>query len=122
MVNCSKCSKEIKTKDDLVVAPYFLIPRPYHRECYSKILTHGIYPPFFSTPINVPITLPRMMISLLGIGIFGAIVIVWFFLMSGKGLLGHPIILATLVLILFAFVLGIAQRVYSYFVFEKKLK
>ena len=118
MVKCAKCSKEIKTNDDLLVASYFLIPKPYHKECHSNILLKGIYPPLFNTAINV--SWGRM---ILGLGLVFIIFAAYFFILSSKGMLENPIVLVISIFVfLFIFVLPIAERVYSYHKFEKKIE
>jgi len=118
MVTCSKCSKEIKTKEDLVVAPYFLIPKPYHRECYADILTKGLYPPLFKSAINV-----SWLRVIAGIGLFLILFLAWIFIVNSIDLLGNPLILVfTILIFLFVFVLSLVERLYSYFIFESKLK
>ncbi len=118
IISCSKCSKEIKTKENLVVAPYFLIPKPYHRKCYVDILTKGIYPPLFSSPINV-----SWIRVVYGLVVVGALYLVWLFIVSSRGMLENPLILGFSVFIfLFVFVLTVAERLYSHFKFERRLE
>ncbi len=118
MITCSKCSKEIKTKEDLVVAPYFLIPKPYHRECYADILLKGVYPPLFKSAINV-----SWIRVIAGLGLVLVLYVAWLYIVSTKGMLENPLILGfSIFIFLFLFVLTLVERLYSHFKFESKLK
>ena len=51
-IYCEKCTGEIITRDDLVVASIFLSIVPYHEECFSKELK-GLSAMFVgNSPIN----------------------------------------------------------------------
>ena len=118
MVLCSKCSKEIKSKNDLIVASYFLIPKPYHRKCHSDILLKDFYPPLFNVAINV-----SWARTVTGLAIVLVLFIAYNIVLANEGVLQEPVIMAFNVLIfLFVLVLPLVERIYSHYFFEKKLK
>ena len=101
-----------------MVAPYFLIPKPYHRECYADILLKGLYPPLFKSAINV--SWIRVIAGLVLVLVLYA---VFWYAVGTKGLLDNPLILGFgIFLFLFLFVLTLVERLYSHFKFESKLE
>lgn len=118
MVRCAKCSKGINSKEDLVVASsWLLVPKPYHRECYSDILLKGAHPPLFSNAINV-----SWLRVAAGLGLFGILFAAWLYIVYVRGVISNPLIqLIGAAIFLFVFVLTLAERVYSHFMFESKL-
>ncbi len=118
MVICTKCSKEIKTREELVVAPYFFIPKAYHRTCYSDILLKGAYPPLFKNAINI-----SWARTILGLGIVIVLFVVYNLFLATEGLLQEAVIVAIDIFIfLFLIAFPIAERLYSHFAFESKLR
>lgn len=103
MILCNKCQGAIKSKYDLVVTMEFLSIVPYHENCYSQDMKR-IKSVFLGTPINS------------SAGNFGIILgwilsIIMLFLDLGPQKW----------LLIGATILGTLARIYSWYMYERKL-
>ncbi|UOQ45170.1 hypothetical protein MUN89_04240 [Halobacillus salinarum] len=102
-VYCRRCSRQIKTKDNLVVAGVLFVMVPYHKECFAKELRGPAVLFINNQPINSWV---GNLLTLLGLLLFAGV------LLFVEGLAKWLSLL---------FLLPVIYRLLAYYLFERRL-
>jgi phosphatidylglycerophosphate synthase len=115
---CSKCKKQITSREELVTTMKFFKIVPYHNRCFSEDLRTR--KSFFvsNRPINV--SFARTLFAIL---LITGLIIVYILMLDKKGVLDMiEIKIIVLGIICYVLIWSTIKRILSYYLYESKLK